>query len=580
MTQIYQTYRSAEHPLPEKTWAWNMYGAGLENIGKEGKSEQFPIPEPGDDQLLVRIDSVGICFSDVKVMRQGGAHPKLYNRDLTKEPGRLGHEVSLTVVKVGEDLQDQYTPGQRLAVQPDIYQDGKSTAYGYTIPGGLIQYHLIGPEVLDTDEGACLLPLEGGMSYAAASLLEPWGCVLAAYTQRRRLNPKQGGTMWIVGFPGDERAYQFSAGLEAPARIVLTDVPDSVKVLAAQTDAELIERDGLDPTDYAQLSGDLTQGAGFDDIVVLNPRSAETVSKIAHHIARRGTMNMVAQTPLDGLVDADVGRLHYDYIAFVGNQGPDIAASYGEARNRAELKSGGTALFIGAGGPMGQMHVQRAIEMPDGPSVLIATEINTDRLNALEKQFVPLAEEHGLELHVFDSGRDDISLKDFVMGLTGDQGADDVIISVPIPAVTAEAATLMNADGMLVLFAGMPTGTLVPLDLSNVYMYNAQYTGTSGLTIDDQAAVMHRAEEGSLSPGRMVAAIGGMETVPEAIQAVIDGTYPGKIVVFPQIHELPLMGLDELKDKLPDVAEKLGPCDVWTDQAEQVLIENHWKPPK
>jgi len=148
MTQIYQTYRSAEYPLPEKTWAWNMYGAGLENIGKEGKSEQFPIPEPGDDQLLVRIDSVGICFSDVKVMRQGGAHPKLYNRDLTKEPGRLGHEVSLTVVKVGEDLQDQYTPGQRLAVQPDIYQDGKSTAYGYTIPGGLIQYHLIGPEVL------------------------------------------------------------------------------------------------------------------------------------------------------------------------------------------------------------------------------------------------------------------------------------------------------------------------------------------------------------------------------------------------------------------------------------------------
>ena len=580
MTQTYPTYRSAEHPLPEKTWAWNMYGAGLENIGKEGKPEQFPIPEPGDDQLLVRIDSVGICFSDVKVMRQGGAHPKLYNRDLTKEPGRLGHEVSLTVVKVGEDLKDQYSPGQRLAVQPDIYQDGKSTAYGYTIPGGLIQYHLIGPEVLDTDEGACLLPLEGGMSYAAASLLEPWGCVLAAYTQRRRLNPKQGGTMWIVGSPGDERDYQFSAGLEAPARIVLTDVPDSVKALAAQTGAELIERNGLEPADYAQISQDLTDGAGFDDIVVLAPRSAETVSEIASHIARRGTMNMVAQTPLDGLVDADVGRLHYDYIAFVGNQGPDIAASYGEARNRAELKPGGTALFIGAGGPMGQMHVQRAIEMPDGPGVLIATEINPDRLNALEKQFVPLAEEHGLELHVFDSSRKDVSLEDFVMDLTDNQGADDVVISVPIPAVTAEAATLMNADGMLVLFAGMPTGTLVPLDLSNVYMYNAQYTGTSGLTIDDQAAVMHRAEEGSLSPGRMVAAIGGMETVPEAIQAVIDGTYPGKIVVFPQIHNLPLMGLDELKDKLPDVAEKLGPCDVWTDEAEQVLIENYWKPPK
>ncbi|MBT3392371.1 MAG: alcohol dehydrogenase catalytic domain-containing protein, partial [Chloroflexi bacterium] len=157
----YQQYRSANAIVPEKTWAWNLYGAGVENIGRDNQPEQFDIPEPADDQLLVRIDSVGMCFSDVKIINQGGGHPKLYNRDLSKEPGRLGHEVSLTIIKVGADLQEQYHPGQRLAVQPDIYQNGKSTAYGYTIPGGLIQYHLIGPEVLDTDAGACLLPLEG-----------------------------------------------------------------------------------------------------------------------------------------------------------------------------------------------------------------------------------------------------------------------------------------------------------------------------------------------------------------------------------------------------------------------------------
>jgi len=578
MTQKYAMYRSTKHPLPEKTWAWNMYGAGLEKIGRDGKPEHFPIPEPANGQMLVRIDSVGICFSDIKVIRQGGAHPKLYNRDLNKEPGRLGHEVSLTVIKVGKDLIGQYTPGQRLAVQPDIYQNGKSTAYGYTIPGGLIQYHLIGPEVLDTDGGACLLPLEGNMSYGAASLLEPWGCVLAAYTQRRRLNPQKGGTMWIVGFPGDEREYQFSVGLDAPDRIVLTDAPPSIEALVVQMDADIVKRDGLDPSDYIQLSQDLTQGAGFDDIVVLNPRSSKIISEIASHIARRGTMNIVGHTKLDGLVNTDVGRLHYDYIAFVGNQGPDIAASYGEARNRCELKPGGSALFIGAGGPMGQMHIQRAIEMPNGPQLIIATDINQDRLATLEKRFVSLAEQHGHEMHVFDSSRDDLTLADFVMGRTEHQGADDVIISVPIPSVTAEAAMLMKPSGMLVLFAGMSTGTLVPINLNNVFMHNAQYTGTSGLTIDDQAAVMRQAEEGSLSPGRMVAAIGGMKTVIKAFQAVIDGTYPGKIVIFPQIHDLPLMGLDELAEKLPLVAEKLGPGNVWTVEAERVLLENHWDP--
>lgn len=574
----YQEYRSASAPMPEKTWAWNLYGAGVENIGRNNKPEQFDIPEPGDDQLLVRIDSVGMCFSDVKIIHQGGSHPKLYNRDLSKEPGRLGHEVSLTIIKVGADLQELYHPGQRLAVQPDIYQDGKSTAYGYTIPGGLIQYHLIGPEVLDTDEGACLLPLEGEISYAAASLLEPWGCVLAAYTQRRRLDPKEGGILWILGNPGDEREYQFSAGLNAPATIVLSDTPDSVKILAEVTNAQIVTKDGLQTNDYKTLSDELTQGAGFDDIVVLDPRSAAAVSEIARHIARRGTMNMVGQIPLDGRADADVGRLHYDYIAFLGNQGPDIAASYGEVRNRCELQSHGAAVFIGAGGPMGQMHVQRAIEMPNGPRLLVATEVTENRLEALRARFIPLAEKHGRELYVINPVDAEQSLYDFVMDLTENQGVDDVVVSVPAAGLMAEAATLMNPNGMLVLFAGVPNGTMAPLELSNVYLYNAQYTGTSGLTIRDQALVLQSANEGALSPGRMVAAIGGMQAGLDAIDGVINSSYPGKIVIFPQIQDLPLMGLDELAEKLPDVAAKLGPGNTWTNEAEAALIEAYWHP--
>ena len=104
--------------------------------------------------------------------------------------------------RLAKNLQADFKHGQRYAVQPDVYQNGMSTAYGYTIPGGLIQYHLIGREMLETDTGVCLLPLKGEISYGAASLLEPWGCVLAAYTQRRRLEPKPGGNMWIVGRKG------------------------------------------------------------------------------------------------------------------------------------------------------------------------------------------------------------------------------------------------------------------------------------------------------------------------------------------------------------------------------------------
>ena len=244
MTSKVDQYR-ANVDIPRTTRAWNIYGAGLDNFGRDGQPEEFPVPEPGDDQLLVRIDSVGMCFSDVKIIKQGRHHPKLYNRDLVNDPSRLGHEVALTVVEVGEALRDTYRPGQRLAVQPDIYQDGKSTAYGYTIPGGLIQFHLIGPEVLDTDEGACLLPVEDDFGYAEASLLEPWGCVLAAYTQRRRLEPKEGGIMWIIGQPGDTNAYHFSDYLDRPARVVLTDAPDSLREALSESGTQVVERNGI-----------------------------------------------------------------------------------------------------------------------------------------------------------------------------------------------------------------------------------------------------------------------------------------------------------------------------------------------
>lgn len=581
MGEKYNAYRTLNYPLPAENWTWNLYGAGLENVGRNGAPEPFSIPEPGDDQLLVRIDSIGVCFSDIKIIKQGGSHPKLYNRNLAVDPTRLGHEVSLTIVKVGKNLQGSYTPGERLAVQPDIYQNGKSTAYGYSTPGGLIQFHLIGAEVLKTDEGACLLPVEDKMGYAESSLLEPWGCVMAAYTQRRRLEPKHGGKMWIVGQPGDATAYTFSKGLDAPAAFVLTDAPASVKSLVAAaakaSGASVVEHNGLTVADFEALKKDETGGVGFDDIVVLAPTSASTVGQIARLMARRGTCTLVGTKPLDGLVQVDLGRLHYDYTAYLGTTGPDIAAAYGEARNRCDLRDGGVAVFIGAGGPMGQMHVQRALEMKGGPKLIVATEVSDERLDVLRKMFAPLAEKQHRTILFFNPAAAKQTFHDYVMEVTHGAGADDVVVSVPIGKLMEEGDSVMKPDGMMVLFAGVPNGTMGNVNLSNTYLSNAQYTGTSGLTKNDQAAVMERRIAGTLSPGRSVAAICGIEAAQEAFQAVADGKYPGKIVIFPQIHNLPLMGLDELRERLPEVAARLGEDNMWTNEAEEALIDLTWK---
>jgi threonine dehydrogenase-like Zn-dependent dehydrogenase len=581
MSDAYLRYKSPEPPVPSQTIAWNMYGAGLEAIGREGKPERFPVPEPGPDQLLVRVDAVGMCFSDVKLIKQGGKHPKLYDRDLAHEPTRLGHEVALTVVRVGSALRDRYQPGMRLALQPDIYDaQGRSTAYGYTIPGGLTQYHLVGPEVLSSQGKSYVLPIEADLGYAETALTEPWACVEASYTQRRRLEPKAGGTMWIVGRPGDPTAYRCTRRLAAPARFVLTDVPAGlaaeVEAQARSRGAPVVLRDGLAPQAYAELRAQETGGAGFDDVIVLGPRSTAAVGEAAKMVARRGTFNVVGKEPLDGPVQIDMGRIHYDYIAYLGNPGPDAGASYGEARNRCELRADGVALYVGAAGPMGQMHVQRALELEAGPSVLIASDTNPARLAAMMARLAPLAEARGRQLVAVGPGED---LAAVVSRATRGRGADDVIVSVPIGEVMAQAATHMAVDGMLVFFAGVPNGTYGALDLGKVYLHGAQYTGTSGSALPDQGVVIEKTVQHQLSPARSVGAVGGMEAAVEGMRAMMDGRFPGKILIFPQVTGLPLTGLDELSRTEPEIASKLGPGGVWTQAAEAALLEKFWAAP-
>ena len=555
---------------------WNTYGVGIERVGRDGSPEHIEIEPPRDDQLLVRVDAVGLCFSDVKLIRLGGDHPKLYGRDLSVEPTRLGHEAVVTVIEVGADLAGTYEPGQRLAIQPDIHVDGRSTAYGYTIPGGLIQYHTIGSEVLDADDGAYVIPVDDSLGDASAALSEPWACVEAAYTQRRRLETLEGGSLWVACAPDDTPRYDFGDVLRRAGSVVITgasaELEEAIRAACAP-DAEIVSEAAPAPEAVEAFAATHTAGVGFDDTVVLQPRSAAFITEAAKQIAFRGTMALIGDEPLDGDPDIDFGRLHYDYTAYVGTNSGVLEDAYGEERNRCEFLAGGVAAFVGAAGPMGQMHVQRAIEMADGPDTLIAVDPDVARMKVLVASLGPLAASRGKTLVVVDPSLE--SAREVIDAHTDGRGADDVIVSVPVAPVMADAGRLMASDGMLVFFAGIANGTLGPLNMSDVYLSNAQFTGTSGSSIADQASVLQKAVDGSLSPALNLAAVGGIEAGRDGIQAVMEGRFAGKVLIFPQVSGLPLTGLTELHTVAPDVAAELGENGAWTREAEAVLKANY-----
>lgn len=574
MSDVLQRYRAVEYPLPTDQRSWFLYGAGMENLGKDQHPVADTVPTCGPDELLVRCDATGLCFSDIKIINQGGEHVRI-KRDLTKEPVIMGHESVVTVVRVGANLQGKFAVGQRYVVQADIYVNGQTRAYGYALPGALTQYETMGQEVLNGDDGCYLIPIKDETGYAQAALTEPWACVVHSYVLEYRQGVKAGGACLMIGGDGaDALTLGATFANAVPARIVAAKLPATLLEAVKATGAEVIEHvcngqcGGID-----MLSEQHTGGAGFDDIIVCGKINDDCLEKLAAKLTRAGVLNIVCNQPTGRKLGIDVGRVHYDDWHYVGATGTDISAAYTNHRQRTELKPNGTAWLLGAGGPMGQMHVQRACEMPNGPKLIVASDIDPARLQELRERFIPAAEAHDRTLIVLNpKDFTPEAFEDKLRELSGGRGFDDVVALVPVPVLVQQAAAHTAQDGLLNIFAGVARGTQCTLALDDIYLRNVRWVGSSGSKITDMRETLRMAESGELLTANAVAAIGGLNAVYDGLGLVKGQAVPGKIVIYQQIEDMPIIRLHELQDVMPSVAAKLRDGKYWTREAEEELL--------
>lgn len=587
MTDILDQYKNAELPLPEENLVWEMYGAGLENFGKEGRPVAKPLPDPGPSELLLRTDAVGICFSDVKLTNLGPEHPRITGRDLIKEPVVPGHEVAVTVVRVGQNLKDRFQVGERYIVQADVFVNGVSMAYGYVLPGAMQQYGIVGPEVLQGDEGCYLLPMREDTGYLQAALAEPWACVVAAYRIEQRKGLKPRGTAWFYNTGGDTDDIQLAQALSpesCPARIITTNVAgvlfESLSRMARDLGLDLQTCDNVAPGGFGLISDEMTGGAGFDDIIVLGAPTAEVARDLARVLGRSGTINIVATEDIGEPVEIDIGRVHYDNLSIVGSSGPDITLGYQQSRT-TELLAGGAVWFIGAAGPMGQMHVQRAVELEQAPAKMLCTDVDDSRIEMLRLRVERVASEKNIDVRFVNPTKmQPDELDALISEFTEGAGFDDIVSLVPVAALISDASRHLADYGVMNIFAGVPRGTRAMLPISDCYRRCVRYIGSSGSRLSDLEDTLHLSEEGKLGTANSAAAIGGMCAMSEGIAAVKNGTYPGKTVIFPQFPDLPLTALVDLQDRLPTVHAKLKDGMFWTVEAEeeffrQMLLKEH-----
>ncbi len=576
---IIEKYRRGELPIPDQHWVWFLYGAGLENFGRDGKPELRPVPSYGPTELLARVDACGICFSDIKIIKAGPDHPRLFGRDLKNDPIVIGHEVALTIVGVGDELRDQYKIGDRFVVQADIYYKGVNLAFGYMLYGGYEQYVKLGDEVLRGDDGCYLIPIHvPDLGYAEAALAEPWACVVCSYRWMHRRTLKQGGSTWIIG-TAEAQSKKYTLGVLAdsppPARLMLTDVPpslrDEINRQAAKWGSRICVANNLDTLDIAGFADSRTENAGLDDVIILGGDRPDVIEQCGAKLAREGILTVVTDHPLPRPVSIDVGRVHYDQIRFLGCTGPDVSVAYTESRE-PRLEPRGKFWVVGAGGPMGQMHVQWALEQPEPPELIVASDIDRDRLAVVATRFAAVAQQRGSRLECINPKEMEPAEFEQRLRQLAPDGFDDICVLVPVPAVIADSARYLGRKGMLNIFAGVGRGTMAEIDLSPMALSLARLQGTSGSDIEDLEMTLRLTEQGKLNTNMSVAAICGIDGAKDGLQAVMDARFPGKTVIYPQVEGLGLVGLHDLPQVLPNVAEKLAEGGVWSREAELELL--------
>ena len=532
---------------------------------------------PGPTQLLLRVEAVGICFSDTKLLHAFTDHLRKAEVTTGLTPGELagipsyvpgelptvpGHECAARIVAVGSAVM-RHAVGERVLVQTayrHLLTPGSNAAFGYNFEGGLQEYVLLDERmIIEPGTGErFLIPVGESPSGSAIALLEPWACVEASYAcpERSRLAP--GGRLLVVADPGhviDGLASLLAASTPA---VIVAACPDVTQREALESAVGI--RGPASPS--LELTDGLNgmAGPGFDDIVYFGA-DPDRIEGLQDRLATRGVIDVVLGGARVGRpVAVDVGRVHYDRLRWVGTPGSDATEGYRLAPADGELRAGDRVAVIGAAGPMGFMHVIRTATCGLAGVSLTAVDIDDARLAQLADIAGPVAAARGIPAAFLNARTTRI-----------EPGFDYVGVMVPAPPIVAQAVELAGPGARVNIFAGFAAGTRATIDLDAVIGKHLYLFGTSGSEIADMKVVLRKLERGDLDTNLSVDAVTGMEGVRDALAAVEARTSGGKIVVYPQLHELGMIRLSELGERFPTVAAELHDG-RWTRAAEEALI--------
>ena len=193
---------------------------------------QIPVPEVKPGQILVRIQMIGICGSDIHVYH--GKHP------FTSYPVTQGHEVSGDIAAIGEGVTG-FTVGQKVTIEPQVFcgrcypcTHGKYNlceelkVMGFQTTGTASTYFAC--------DASKITPIPEALSFEEGAMIEPLAVAVHAV---RRYGDVQGKKVVVLGAgPIGNLVAQVAKGMGAE-QVMVTDVSDYRLELAKKCGADV-----------------------------------------------------------------------------------------------------------------------------------------------------------------------------------------------------------------------------------------------------------------------------------------------------------------------------------------------------
>ena len=258
----------------------SMKVAVMEGIGKMGYTTR-PIPQPGADEVLVKLEYVGICGSDMHYYETGAIGDYV-----VEPPFVLGHEPGGVVVEVGSNVKHLQV-GDRVALEPgktcghcEFCRQGKynlcpDVVFFATPPvDGVFQEYV-------AHEAALCFKLPDNVSTLEGALIEPLAVGFHAANQG---GAHAGQTAVVMGAGCIGLVSMMALKAEGVSKVYVVDVMQKRLDKALELGADgVINGKEQDAVEAVRA---LTGGAGCD--LVIETAGTEITTRQSIHMTKKG----------------------------------------------------------------------------------------------------------------------------------------------------------------------------------------------------------------------------------------------------------------------------------------------------